>query len=387
MMRRASILLAALLLAPVVQQAGAEVSARPVGKCAMISDAAGRAGMVAAYLPPARRADSPMVMMAGGANFPNARFDARTPEERGEKVYYADVFVIVSRELASPDDKFTPVKVGTLPEPVAYAACASSPKGMVVAGGCNARGHVSTVTRTSISGSVVDAIWEDRAENCANTEYLPSLPVTLAYPAYAVVGEVLFVMGGQEKAEDTGCAAGCYSLDLRNPAAGWAEHAKMPSPRMLATAGVVDGKIYVAGGCSLHADAEGKAERTYLDDVWCYDPETDEWTDTGSHAPQTIVGAATPMPSREGKLYLICGDPGDYYRASLKGEAPEDHPGQSTAIYSYTPASGAWEKEGDTPVGVATAPSVEVDGIIYIISGETRPGVRTPIISTLEITK
>ena len=84
--------------------------------------------------------------------------------------------------------------------------------------------------------------------------------------------------------------------------------------RMLAAAGTFagswdDGRIYVAGGCSLHPDAKGAAERTYLKSTLCYNPSTNTWS-TAPDMPETIVAPATPMPSHKGELLLLCGDPG-----------------------------------------------------------------------------
>jgi N-acetylneuraminic acid mutarotase len=156
---------------------------------------------------------------------------------------------------------------------------------------------------------------------------------------------------------------------------------------MLAAAGTFagswdDGRIYVAGGCSLHPDAKGAAERTYLKSVLCYQPATNTWSAVAD-MPETIVAPATPMPSSKGELLLLCGDPGNYYRASLAGKAPAEHPGQNTTIYSFCPHSGTWRVAGQNSIGIATAPAVKVLNTVFIISGETHPGVRTPIISTI----
>ena len=87
------------------------------------------------------------------------------------------------------------------------------------------------------------------------------------------------------------------------------------------------------------------------------------------------------------KLVLLCGNPGNFYRASLAGNAPADHPGQNTTVYTFDMSKGVWAVAGQNSVGIATAPAVKVMGTIFIISGETHPGVRTPVISTLNLSK
>lgn len=309
------------------------------------------------------------IMMTGGANFPNAKPGAKTPAERGAKAYYGDV------TLFNPSAASQQAVVGELPAPIGYAAFASCGNSMVIAGGCNDGGHVATVTCSKLEdGKLVTALW-------------PELPVTVAYPAFAVVGTKLYVMGGQEKAESVTTLSRCFVLDMASPKEGWKELSRMPEARMLAAAGVVNGRIYVMGGCSLHPDAKGAAERTYLHSVMCYDPATDSWSTVPAPMPEPLVGVANPLPSYKGKLYIVAGDPGNFYRASLCGQAPSDHPGQNFSVYSFTPAAMQWAKEGGNATGVATCPAVQQGERVFIISGETHPGIRTPFISNIHITK
>ncbi len=342
----------------------AEVSSVASENGLKIADKVGRAGMAAVLIP-----ESKGILMTGGANFPNAKPGAKTPAERGAKAFYGDVsFLDLSQGCTTPQA----ATVGKLPVPIGYAAYAAHGKSMVIAGGCNADGHTAAVTYTQLKG------------NEASTSMLPELPTTVAYPAFAVIGTKLYVMGGQEKADSVTCLSRSFVLDMAEPHKGWQELARMPEARMLAAAGVIDGKIYVTGGCSLHPDAAGAAERTYLHSTLCYDPATDSWSST-TPMPEPLVGAANPLPAVNGKLYVVAGDPGNYYRASLTGKAPAIHPGQNKTIYSFTPATGQWVKEGENATGVATCPAVQWDDSIYIISGETHPGVRTPIISNIQI--
>ncbi len=345
----------------------AEVSSVASESGLQISDSVGRAGMAAVLLE-----QQGGIIMTGGANFPNALPGAKTPAERGAKAYYADVtFLNLSQGCTTPQA----VAVGQLPAPIGYAAFTAYGNSMVIAGGCNDSGHVSTVTCTELrNGEAVTSMW-------------PELPITMAYPAFAVVGSKLYVMGGQEKADSVTTLSRCFVLDMAAPGEGWKEISRMPEARMLAAAGVVDGRIYVMGGCSLHPDANGAAERTYLYSVMCYDPATDTWSTMPSPMPEPLVGAANPLPSYEGKLYVVAGDPGNFYRASLTGKAPAEHPGQNYTVYSFAPAAARWTNEGRNATGVATCPAVQWGDSIYIISGETHPGIRTPLISNIILTK
>ncbi len=348
----------ALLVSPLAQAQAENLS---------IQDKVGRAGMAAALLEPNGNHDMPVILMAGGANFPYAQPGATTPEQRGPKVFHKDVAVMISPASCAACST-VPMEAGKLPEGLGYAAFAASDKGMVVAGGCNENGHSNRVYRLELIGGRV------------SVEQLPDLPVTTAYPAFATLGDLLLVMGGQEKADSVTCLNRCFALNLTDTNAGWREIAPLPEGIMLAAAGTLNGKVYVAGGCSLHPDARGQAERSYLATTYCYDPATNSWSEAAA-MPETIVGAANPMPMLDGRLVLLGGDPGNYYRASLKGEAPATHPGQNVTIYSFDGQS--WSREDAVlPIGIATAPAVVADGRPYVISGETHPGVRTPAITT-----
>ena len=329
-----------------------------------IQDSLGRAGMVAA---PLAVGEETMVLVGGGANFPYAKPGAKTPEERGAKVFYRDVAVL-PHPVVEENCPVQPIATASLPRPIGYAAFVPTKQGVVIAGGCNNEGHVAKVGRLEF------------VDNELRMGALPELPRTVAYPAFAVVDSRLYVLGGQEKPDSTTCMNNCFVLDLNDLNAGWKELAPMPGGRMLAAAGVLDGLIYVMGGCSLAPDEQGNARRTYLKEVLCYDPVSNTWAKVASEMPETNVGMANPLPVLGNKLYVVGGDPGNFYRASLEGQAPEVHPGQSKAVYSFTPSTGAWKKEGELRVGVATLPAVVLDGVVYTISGETHPGIRTPMV-------
>lgn len=358
-------LLGALPLAAVIVDEDAPAP-RPIvetvltANCHKVLDPLGCAGMVAAEMP--MEYGGSQIIMAGGANFPGDKVSATGLPVQGPKVFHDEVTVL-SPTLGGV------FAVGKLPYPVGYAACATTDKGMVIAGGCNADGHLSK------------ALMVRYYRNKFQVKELPELPIPVAYPAFIESDGKLYLFGGQETADATAALKRCFVFENN----AWRELAPMPDDgRMLAAAGVVKGKIYVAGGCSLHPDADGKAERTYLASVLVYDPAADSWS-TASDMPETLVGMATPMQTFDGKLYVVGGDPGNYYRATLTGNAPATHPGQSRAVYAFNPEGGFWSKEGENTVGVATAPCVLIGNTIYTVSGELRPRVRTPLISAVKL--
>lgn len=344
------------------------VSAHPeaatsIGKenLGLIHDAVGRAGMVAT-------ASDTHILMTGGANFPDAKKGAKTAEERGAKKFYGDV---VLYNLA---DKST-ATVGELPYTVGYAAhTTDGADSIIIAGGCNEAGHIATTLQATVQDGKL-----------TTTELAP-LPLTCAYAAYVQVGNKLYVFGGQEAADSTTALNKAFVLDTADPATGWAPLADMPDARMLAVAGVWNNKIYVAGGCSLAPNAKGEAQRTYLSSTLCYDITAGTWSRVADMK-ETLVAPAGPMVAGKQGLYVLGGDPGNYYRKQIAGELREGeaHPGQSRKIYRYNPEADTWQKAGELSIGIATVPAVQAGDKIYAVSGETAPGVRTAYISEVQL--
>ena len=149
---------------------------------------------------------------------------------------------------------------------------------------------------------------------------------------------------------------------------------------ILSTAAVCDSTLFIAGGCTLSRDAAGETARTYLSDMIGYDMTSNdpaEWGAAGKQQPAgpgtPVAAAAGPAPVRENSIILIGGD--------KRGNAPDPSKPvvQSRDILVYDVIGNKWTHQGEWPVGIATAPAVVKGSEIMTISGETAPGVRTPV--------
>ncbi|MCY8454913.1 DUF1668 domain-containing protein [Bacillus spizizenii] len=98
----------------------------------------------------------------------------------------------------------------------------------------------------------------------------------------------------------------------------------MPEPRVGASSGVVDGKIYVIGGGTVKPG-------TYGNQTFVYDPKTNEWTKKAD-MPTARGGAASVTV--DGKIYVLGGMSND---------------GAVNTIEAYDPKKDAWEKLDDVP--------------------------------------
>lgn len=355
-------LLAALLAAvcTLMGAHAAELGMNPA-QVAPIPDSHGLAGIAAAALP--TKDGTPVVLATGGANFPD-----KAPWDGGTKAFHTAIYRL---------DGEAWKKVGDLPSPRAYAAYAATAKGMIVAGGADLERHLAETLLVTADGK--------------STPLAP-LPQPVAYAAFAVDNNRLYIIGGQESPSATSALATTYRLDLtkidpaKPEAAPWETLPGAPfGGRILSTAGALDGKIHVFGGCSLAAGPDGKAVRTYhADGATLISSESDPaklWSaDKPAALPGNLAAAATPAPAREGLLLVIGGDDGSRY-----GKPPQEHPGQSRKIFAYDPRGKSWSEKGEWPQGLATAPALVAGDTLMTVSGETRPGVRTPAVAAMDL--
>lgn len=160
-------------------------------------------------------------------------------------------------------------------------------------------------------------------------------------------------------------------LDLDAPERGWQTMPSLPGDgRILATAAGIGDAFFIVGGCSLAADAAGKAARTYLRETWKF--VDGKWFRLAD-LPRGSVAAASPAPVKGSALFVVSGDDGKHTGA------PKDHPGFTREILRYDVLKDVWSSAGEldapAPVTLPTAPWR--DGFI-LFNGEVKPGVRTP---------
>ena len=288
-------------------------------------------------------------MVAGGANFPDKR-----PWEGGTKVWYDDVWT-----LDKPDGAWR--KTGSLPKPLGYGVSVTWNDEVICIGGSSAEGHHADVFSLRIEGQRVA------------TKVYPSLPKPCANLCGEIVGSTLFVAGGIEKPDAVKAMHTFWSLDLADANARWRELPPWPGKeRMLATAAAAGGAFHLFSGAALHADKDGKPEREWLKDACRYTPGKG-WEKLPD-MPHVAVAAASPAPSFQDALLVVCGDDG-----SKLGFKPEtQHPGFPHRVQCFDVAAGEWRILSEAPFSRATTPSVPWRGGFVIPSGEARPGYRTP---------
>ncbi len=314
-----------------------------------LPDAKGRAGMMAAVIRDARGQDC--VLAAGGANFPD-----KMPWEGGTKVFYREIFLLEKK------GAWTWRKVGDLPEPTAYAAFCASPdqKGLILAGGANGEHHLTQVLLIDANGAV--------------SNFSPPLTTPRAYAGFTTIQGSFAMVGGSDKADATQALDTMTMLVLQNPDAGWKTNEADPDQaRILAFMGSSDGVLVWGGGCRLFAQA-GQPKRDYLEDL---QHVTRQGQGVSFHGlGDKLAASAGPAVAVNGGFCLVGGDTGSHY-----GQPPATHPGHSQQILFIDGDTFATKVIGTWPTPLATAPLLRLGNDLLTISGETKPGVRTPATS------
>jgi N-acetylneuraminate epimerase len=296
------------------------------------------------------------LLFAGGANFPGKK-----PWEGGTKVWSATVFALPLSALQKdgPNDVWRPI--GELPAPLGYGVSATWNDELILAGGSSAEGHTSQV----IALRFVAGELQQRS--------LPPLPEPLANHCGALIGDTLYVFGGQT-APTALATSGGWMLNLADSNPRWTPLPTFPGPsRILAAAAVVQHQLWIAGGASLKADSKQALERHYLSDVWKLDT-VQGWVSLPD-LPTPSVAAPSPFAQQDNQPLLLGGDDG-----TQAGQDPTKHRGFSRVTQRFLIAENRWVTGPPFQPAVVTAPTSKTPFGIVIASGEVRPGVRSPAV-------
>ncbi len=301
------------------------------------------------------------LLVAGGANFPNGK-----PWEGGQKVWHDALFA-----LQRPSDSWK--SIGRLPRAAAYGVSCTYQDKVICVAGCDATRHLR------------DAFCFQVDNQQLTLTDLPDLPVPTAYACGALVGQTLYVAGGQESPDALTTLHAAWSLDLAAENPSWISIEVWPGRgRMLAIAANSDDAFWLIGGVDLQLNAAGRSERVYLDDAYCYRPG-EGWTAIAK-LPHPIAASPSPAPVKDGKILIIGGDDG-----AQVGHDPRIHRGFNQQILTYDPTTQRWSEQGRVTEPTVTVPCVswshtELNESTWLVtSGEVRPGVRSPRVRTVEI--
>ena len=291
------------------------------------------------------------LLAAGGANFPDKK-----PWEGGTKAWYDTVWL-----LDQPEGQWRPV--GKLPSARGYGLSITIDDGLLCIGGADAELHHAECSVLS---------WK---EGSLHSAPMPALPQPCANMTGARLGNTILVAGGIASPTATSALSTFWALDLTHPTDGWKSLPTWPGrPRMLAIGAAAAGSFFIAGGTDLHADEAGKPARTYLKDGFRYTPG-EGWKGIAD-LPEGCVAPPTPSSTIASGFLVFGGDDG----ANVNFEPKTKHPGFPHSVLAYDSTANAWTKRGEMPFGNVTNPTTTWRGHTIVVSGEARPGVRSPAV-------
>lgn len=299
------------------------------------------------------------LLAAGGANFPDKK-----PWEGGKKVWHDTVFV-----LEKPDGAWK--VAGKLPRPLGYGVSVTHESGVVCVGGSDAERHYAETFLLSVE-------WTGQTTGrqispAIRSKSLPSLPLPVANMSGALLGNTLYLAGGIEKPDSTSALKIFYALDLAAKQPAWRELEPWPGPaRMLAVAAAQDGSVFLVSGADLSTGPDGKPVRTYMKDGYRYTPGKG-WKRIAD-LPRFAVAAPSPAPTLgTTQLLVMSGDD-----ATQLSVAPTEHKGFPKSVLAYDTRADRWTEAAPTPAPRVTAPTAQWNGAWLVVSGEQKPGIRSP---------
>jgi N-acetylneuraminic acid mutarotase len=299
----------------------------------------------------------------GGANFPDKK-----PWEGGKKVWYDEIYMLTDEnKWVKLDQK--------LPGRLAYGIAVEYKDEIIVVGGND---------ESNFHKRVMGLRWNGSAFSFR--EY-PSLPIPLASMAGALVNGLIIVAGGNSGFQDPPLLC-CYALDLSNPDAGWAALPAWPGPaRAQAVGGSYNGSFFLFSGEASGVETGGVKSRKILMDAYRLIPDKKNGTWTGiweilPGMPKGASASANPVPVLDNGKFLFWG--GVDAEATIQKD-PKQHQGIGKRVFTYEAVTKTWiyngveEKFGSR----VTLPSVLWKDQWLYISGEIKPGIRTPTIVSI----
>lgn len=175
------------------------------------------------------------------------------------------------------------------------------------------------------------------------------LPQGVNHGMAAAVDGKVYIIGGQTSANGGGpFVNSVYAFDPDD--ATWTPRAPMPTSRSGGAAGVIGGKIYVAGGRPPHGQ-----------DFAVYDPVADAWqTLPNMPSQRNHVGAGVI----DGKFYVVAGRLG----AGFTSE-------QTAVLEVYDPVTNTWTTREPIPTARSGMNAMVAYGCLHTFGGESAAGI------------
>jgi N-acetylneuraminic acid mutarotase len=211
----------------------------------------------------------------------------------------------------------------------------------------------------------VDNVWEyDPATD--SWKALAPMPTKRGSLVAAAVGDKIYVIGGATLPPGSKETAvhparphmSVGTVEEYDPATNsWRARAPMPTPRNHATAGAVNGKIYIIGGRVGTAFISSGSSN--VDVVEEYDPATDTWGAARARMPSSRSAMASGIYN--GRIYVTGGEGQDAQRMFT-----------FRALEAYDAAANAWTVLPSMPTSRHGLAGAVVGNRLHMVSGDVQ---------------
>ncbi|MCX8229126.1 MAG: sodium/solute symporter [Planctomycetota bacterium] len=293
--------------------------------------------------------ESGTLFTGGGANFPEGG-----PSEGGLKRWHRDTYLFERGNwTAGPD----------LPAPRGYGATVPWNGGLLFIGGCDE------------SGATSEVLFLERKDAGWAFSRMTSMPRPTSFLAATLSKNRLWVLpGGTDRDGQIGLDSSFWSLDLLQENSKWKQHPIFPGlPRCKAS---IVSQVLGDGQEALFVFGGENPKHGILADAWRFLPASETWRKT-TDLPRPLAAAAAINVGPTHTLLL----PGDDGTLRQKKE----HPGWFSDVYAYHTLTETWVTCSQMPLPVVTTSAVAWEDGFVVVSGETKPGVRTNQVSYFEI--
>ncbi|MBJ6367815.1 sodium:solute symporter family transporter [Snuella sedimenti] len=351
------------------------------------------------------------LIIAGGTNFP------KVPVwEGGKKKWHDAIYILEKQGDSSTWHHPTEIK---LPKPLANGVSINTSKGVLCIGGDNENG---------IFNDVFLLKW-DSAKKTITIENLPSTPIPLSNMGGDRVGDLVYLIGGQQKKGGKSTSSFLsfnLTASLSRKIHTWEQLPDFPGkdriqPIVVGQSNGHQDCLYVFSGLSYNPNTSTSYEM--LSDVYEFDPHKIKWTKKNPIPSNNTPGisggylAAAPALKKGDSHILIFGGAGgekqhlskrvgiakkletlknqpvindsikaEIHKLELQSKTLLKTTSFSKTIWAYHTITDTWTSEGTLKeASQVVTKAVEWGGHIAIPGGEISPGVRTNKIKILNL--
>ncbi len=331
------------------------------------------------------------LVVAGGCNFPY-----KPPYEGGQKVFYKNIYTLdLSQDVT--DAQWS--DAGEMPYAVAYGSAVAIDGGMLCIGGQDDTGALAGVVMMRIDESTGRAVFE----------VLPSLPSAVFNGGAAIIGNKVYITGG---AIADGEVNYIFELDMENISAGWNRiSTNQRYERQQPVVFAAGGNLFLTGGYD-----ENRPEA--YTDIMKFDFESSQWVTFSSSeikgVKRALVGTGVASINTD-KVIFAGGVDYDRFMSALNRlkrlreataandtvliaelkQAGLEYMTQPVEWYKFATSLVQFDASHNAISAIADCDEAARAGAgialhndyLYIVCGETKPGVRSEVVTAIKLNR